>query len=315
MDIIFFGSDDFAVPSLEALVSAGYNICSVVTQPDREKGRGLHLKGTAVKLCAKKLNLKIFQPQDINSAAAIKALKALNPDLFVVIAYGRILSKEVLAIPKTFAVNIHASLLPKYRGAAPINWALIRGEKTCGVTAIKMTEKMDAGAVILQEKSDIGALDTAASLSGKLSLSGAGVLIKTVKSIENNNYKLAAQNEKEVSFAPKLKKEDGLIRWAQPAQEIHNLIRGCYNWPGAFTYYKGKLLKIFKADVCLSLEDQESKPTPGQIIKILKDDFAVSTAKGDLVIEELQIEGKRKMPAKEFISGHKISLGEILGKK
>ncbi|MCU0652301.1 MAG: methionyl-tRNA formyltransferase [Candidatus Omnitrophica bacterium] len=315
MKIVFFGSDEFAVPSLKFLKSSGNEIACVVTQPDRKKGRHLHLEGTPVKNTALELSLEIFQPQDINSVAAIKVLKGFKPDLFVVIAYGQILSSEILTIPKILALNIHASLLPKYRGAAPINWVIIRGEKVTGVTAMKIKREMDAGEIILQEKSEIDPADNAVTLAGKLSLLGSVLLIKSIKAVNNAKYKLVPQEEKAASLAPKMKKNDGLINWNDSAQEINNLIRGCYDWPGAFTYYKGKLLKIFKANVFLPLEPEGNKKIPGEIIRVLKDDLVISTGKGDLVVEELQVEGKRRMQIEEFIAGHKIAPGEVLGKK
>lgn len=313
MNIVFFGSDTFAVPSLEALLSNGYNIPLVVTQPDRRKGRGLHLEATPLKLAAKKAKLDILQPQNINSPGAVKALKKAAPDLFVVLAYGQILSEEILSLPGLFALNIHASLLPKYRGAAPINWAIINGERTSGVTAMKIIKKMDAGPVIFQEKVDIGDDDTASSLSERLSLAGGQLLLKTLKAIENKGFSFSPQDDAEASFAPKLKKSDGLIDWSFAAQKIHSLIRGCYDWPGAFTCYRKKLLKIYKAGVFLSMENPSLKTLPGEVIRVCKDEIIVSTGCGDLLIEELQLEGKRRMQAHEFIQGHKIKAGEKLG--
>ena len=211
MNIVFFGSSDFAVSSLRILVTDGYNISCVVTQPDRKRGRGMHLESTLVKQGALEYGLLIHQPQSINSVDQIKFLKSLNPDLFVVISYGQILSQEVLEVPRILAINTHASILPKYRGAAPINWAIIKGEKATGVTIIKMTEKMDAGTIILQEKVGIEDQDTAITLQRRLSEVAARVLKKTLELIESNNYTSTPQDENKVTFAPKLQKEDGLI--------------------------------------------------------------------------------------------------------
>lgn len=313
MNIIFFGSGNFAVSSLRALAVSGHSLPCVVTQPDKKQGRGLHLSSTIIKETAQELNLEFYQPPDINSAESIEFLKGLKPDLFVVIAYGQILSEKVLSIPRFFALNIHASLLPKFRGAAPINRAIINAEKNTGVTAIKMTKDMDAGPIILQNSVNIDMEDNAASLGEKLSKIGAGLLIKILPMIEGNNYDILAQDESAVSFAKKLKKQDGLINWQLSACEINNLIRACYVWPGAFTYYKGKLLKIYKAESFLTIEEKSSKAVPGEIIRVLKDNIVVCCGKGDLIIEELQIEAKRRMLAKEFIAGHKICAGEILG--
>ncbi len=305
MNIIFFASAQFAVPSLKALTDSGYKVSCVVTQPDKKKGRGLSLSATEVKVEAKAGAIEVYQPDSINIPSSVKFLKSLNPDLFIVIAYGQILSEEVLNLPKTFAINLHASLLPKYRGAAPINWAIIKGEKNSGVTIMKMVKAMDAGPIILQKELAIASEDTAVTLEDKLSGMGAEALIEALKVIESGSYKVEPQKDKDASFAPKLKKEDGLINWSKPAHDISNLIRGSLPWPGAFTYYKGKLLKIYQAKAFLALEE-EKKKTPGQIVRVLKEGIAVATGKEDLIIEGLQLEGKRKMSAREFISGHKI---------
>ena len=310
MNIVFFGSDDFAVSSLKLLISKGRKIDYLVTQPDKKMGRGMHVGPTPVKLAAIDLNFKIFQPEDVNSPEALKFLHELSPDLFIVIAYGQILSSQLLEIPKVFSINIHASLLPKYRGAAPINRVLINGEKETGVTAIKMNEEMDAGDIIIQNKITIDEEDCAITLRNKLSELGASTLIEAIEKIENNNYKITPQDAREITLAPKMSKADGLINWKKSAKEINNLIRGCYDWPGAFTYFSGKLLKIYKAQVFLQVEGN-GKANPGEIVKVIKDDIVVCTGGGDLMIEELQIEGKRRMLTKEFITGHKIKAGDV----
>lgn len=314
MKIIFFGSSHFAVPGLKALVEKGCKVLCVVTQPDRKKGRGLHLEGTPVKQAALALGLKIYQPRQINGPEAIKFLNPLAADLFIVISYGQILSQEVLDIPKIFSVNAHASLLPKYRGAAPINWALINGEKTTGVTIMKMVRKMDAGPLVAQEKISVAKDDTFLTLEGKLSKAAAPLLLSALDKIKNNGYALTPQEEEKATLAPKLKKEDGLIDWRSPAEKIHNLIRGCLGWPGAFTYHKGRLLKIFRAEV-VSLSDYSLSHAPGKIIKADKHGIIVAAAEGDLMIRQLQTEGKRMMEASDFIAGHKVCVGETLGKK
>jgi len=314
MNIVFFGSSKFAVPALGAIINAGYRIDCVVTQPDRKKGRGLHVEGTEVKKIAKSKGLKIYQPQCINTGEAISFLKELNPDLFVVISYGQILSQEILDIPKLFAINAHASLLPKYRGASPISCSIINGDKQTGVTIMKMTEDMDAGPAILQKKITIEDNDTISVLEEKLSVLAADLVIEALELIEGNKYKLIPQDSKQISFAPKLKKEDGLIDWSKPADGICNLIKGCFSWPGAFTYYKGKLLKIYKAQL-ISSSAHQLISSPGKIVEVSKHQIIIATGKGSLSIQELQIEGKRRMTAQEFVSGHKIKQGDNLGLK
>ena len=309
-NIVFFGSSNFAAPSLRALLDTRHKIQAVVTQPDRKKGRGLHLEATPVKSIAQDAGLKIYQPEDINSLEAVKLLKDLKPDLFVVMAYGQILSQEILDIPQIFSLNIHASLLPEYRGAAPINWALINGDKITGVTAIKMTECLDAGDVISQDAIEVNDFDTALTLEEKLSCEAGELLIRTLKAVKAGAYKLMPQDNEKASLAPKLKKEDGLINWQKPAQDISNLIRGCLGWPGAFTYYKGKMFKVCKTRV----SEYRSIGVSGEIIRVYKEGIEVSTGKDNLIIEELQIEGKRRMNVEEFIAGHRIKAGEVLGK-
>lgn len=314
MNIVFFGSSQFGTPSLKALLTTGHKISCVVTQPDKEGGRGLSLVETAVKTVAKMAGLKVYQPDNVNAPSAIKFLKSLNSDLFVVIAYGQILSSEVLAIPKIFSINIHASLLPKYRGAAPINWAIINGEKTTGITVIKMTEEMDRGPIILEKTIDISDNDTSITLEQKLSWLASQLLPDSLKLLENKNYNLTLQDETLVSLAPKLKKEDGLINWDRTAEDIYNLVKGCLGWPGAFTYYNGKLLKIYKVKVS-QLADLSVSRLAGEILSVSREAIVVACGKDNLAIEELQIEGKRIMKVEEFIAGHKIAVGEILGKK
>lgn len=307
MKIVFLGSAHFALPALEVLIKEKYKISCVVTQPDKKKGRHLHLGITDVKALALQSGLKVFQPENINSASSVELLKSLNADLFVIVAYGQMLSQEILDIPKVFTLNIHASLLPKYRGAAPINWAIIRGEKVSGVTIMQVIRKMDSGAIIMQKEIAIHGDDDAVLLESKLRDLGAGLLLKSIHAIKNEDYKLISQDEKKVSFAPKLKKSDGLIDWSKPAAEIKDLIRGALTWPGAFTHYKGRLLKIYKAAI---LPEVEVNSQSGRILNISKEGIAVATGKDILLIQELQLEGKRRMKVDEFIAGHKICRGE-----
>lgn len=312
MDIVFFGSSQFAVPSLKAIIKNGCNISCVVTQPDRKKGRGLHLEGTVVKSAALEYGLKIHLPERINSAEQVKFLKNLKPDIFVVISYGQILAQEILDIPNILAVNAHASFLPGYRGAAPINWALIKGEETTGVTIIKMTKEMDSGPIIMQERAGIDDDDTAKTLEDRLSQTASQLLISSLKLIEGGKYDLTEQDEKKATFAPKLKKEDGLINWKMAARDIYNLIRGCAGWPGAFTFYKGRLFKIHKVKISSQVRKFVSSSS-GEIMNISKEGIVIAIGKDNLIIEELQIEGERRMKVGEFIAGHKILPGEILG--
>lgn len=313
MNIIFFGSSHFAVPFLPALINAGHKVLSVVTQPDRKQGRGLKVSGTEVKEEALKQRLSVYQPEDVNSSEAIEFLKANNADLFVVVAYGQLLSNAVLALPKNFALNIHASLLPAYRGAAPINWAIINGENYSGVTVMKMARKMDAGPIILQEKIGIDGNDTALTLEKKLIGAGIKVLLSAIDLIGQGRYSLIPQDESAATFAPSLKKNDGLIDWDKPASEIYNLVRGCLGWPVAFSYFNGKIIKIHHAAIAPFSSPQ--KYAPGQIAVCSKDGIAVACGSGSLLIKELQPEGRRIIPASDFVSGYRLKSGDFFGLK
>ena len=313
MKIVFFGSAHFAVPALEAIIKSKHELVCVVTQPDKQKGRHLHLAGTDVKSMAVAAKLKVFQPENIKSKESIEFLKNLDADLFVIVAYGQIFSQELLDIPKIMPLNIHASLLPRYRGAAPINWAIINGDKKSGVSIMFVTLKMDSGPVILQRGVTIEDKDTSVSLEEKLRVCGAELLMETLKNITNKDYRLLEQDEDKVIIAPKLKKEVGLLDWNASATVIHNQIRGMLPWPGAYTCYRRKVLKIFRADVLPIFPNH--KPAPGEVVRADKHGIVVACGRGFLDIKELQLEAGKRMSAMSFIIGHKLATGDILGKK
>jgi len=302
MKIVFFGSSNFAVPILEGLVKSE-DVALVVTQPDREKGRSLKMAPTAVKSKAEALGIKVFQPAKVNSEESIEFLKRFDADLFIVVSFGQILSKAALELPKLYCLNIHASLLPKYRGAAPINWAIANGEKETGVTIMKMNEKMDEGDIALKDVVTINEADDAIIVSEKLSQKGAGLLLEAVNLIKNSKIRFISQDHAKVTYAPKLKKEDGVINWAGSADEICNRIRAFTPWPGCFTYMDRKILKIWKAEPLMDLTD--AKSVPGAVLEAGKKGILVKAGKGALNIKDLQMEGSRVMTAKEFLAGHK----------
>jgi len=312
MKIVFFGSAHFAVPALQALIKSGHELVCVVTQPDKKRGRHLHISGTDIKSMAVSARLKTFQPEDIKSKESVEFLNKLDADLFVIVAYGQILSQEVLDIPKIMPVNIHASLLPRYRGAAPINWAIINADKKTGVSIMYVSRKMDSGPVILQKELKIEDSDTAITIEDKLRLLGADLLMDALKIIDERNYKLLEQDEDKVILAPKLKKEDGLIDWSAPASAIHNQVRGVLPWPGAFTFFRGKMLKIFQTEVLPIFPNH--KPAPGEVVRADKHGIVVACGRGFLSLKELQLEAGKRMPAQSFIVGHKIKAGDVLGK-
>ncbi len=309
MKIVFFGSSKFALAALTSIVSSNHELACVVTQPDRLKGRGLALSGTQIKEAAQKHNIRVYQPQDVNSEESAEFLRGLDSDIFVIVAFGQIFSETILAIPKIMPLNIHASILPKYRGAAPVNWALINGDDEAGVSIIKVIAKLDAGPVILQKSIVVTNEDNAQSLRQALSNLGQTALIEALNLIKANQHRLDEQDELKVTFAPKLKKEDGLIHWQKSARDVFNLVRGCAGWPGAFTYFGNKILKIHKISLASSA-GQELAGSPGEVVKITNNGIIVATGKGNLLIEELQLEGKKMITAREFVSGYRISVKE-----
>lgn len=328
MRIIFWGTSRFAIPGLIKIYNSTHKIETVVTQPDRRSGRGLKYRYNPVKEEAHRLGLKIEQPEDILSdKMAFALLRSIEADLFVVVSYGKILSRDVLAIPKLYSINLHGSLLPKYRGAAPINWAIINGEDKTGVTVIKMTEKVDAGDILSSREVDMGINDTADNLEDVLSNVGAELLIDTINLIDLGEVVFTPQNESKVSYAPKLKKSDGLINWKMSAYQIHNRVRGMVPWPGAFTYIEEdgikKLLKVWQTSLVMDSENIPGFKTKsdnlyggaGAITKVSKDGITVQTGDGKLLLKELQVEGGRRVPACQFVIGHKIDIGTILWKE
>jgi len=300
MKIIFFGSSEFAVPMLEAL-EGKEEVVLVVTQPDRKKGRSLKVSSTPLKEAAQKSGIEVNQPANVNSKDSIEYLRKFNADIFIVVSFGQILSGKLLEVPRLYSLNVHASLLPKYRGAAPINWAIANGDKETGVTIIKMNEKMDEGEIALKEAVSVGSEDDATCLSKKLSKRGAELLLKSIDLIACGKMNFIKQDNKDATYAPKLKKEDGFIDWTQGADEICNRIRAFVPWPGCFTDYNKKILKIWKArPVASSL-----KSRPGTVLEVRKEGIMVKAGKDAVTIEDLQLEGKRRMNAEEFIAGHK----------
>lgn len=309
MEIVFFGSGKFAVKSLDALVKAGQKINLVVTQPDKPKGRHLNLLPTEVKIKAQELRLNIYQPRNPNSEEALSYLKQYPADLFIVIAYGHILKQSVLSLPGLYPLNVHASLLPHYRGAAPINWAIINGERESGISIIKMNETVDAGDLLSQKKLAIGPSDNAEIFEEKLEELSALSLIEALDLISKGQAKFTQQDDSVRSFAPKLEKHHGLIDWNSNALDIANRMRGLIPWPGAWTYYQGKILKIWKAEVV-----DGGPKNPGEVLEADKRGIKLAAAAcGALRITELQIEGGKRLDAEAFLCGHKLVAGDRLG--
>lgn len=314
MNIIFMGTPDFAVGALKAIIAAGHNVQLVVTQPDKPQGRSKELKAPAVKQCAMEYNLPVFQPERIKREEAVSVLKQYDADLYVVAAFGQILSKEILDIPKYGCINIHASLLPKYRGAAPIQWAVINGEEKTGITIQQMNEGVDTGDILLQKEYYLEKDETGETLFDRLCDLGAEAIVEAIGKIEDGSITATPQNEAESTHAKMLTKAMGLIDFTKSAETIERLIRGLNSWPSAYTLYKGKTMKIWNADFVRMQEDLSRKYAPGTIIEKTKDSFTVVCREDVLVVKEIQLEGKKRMSVKEFLLGSQMEIGEQLGK-
>ena len=311
MRVIFIGTPDFSVGALKALAENGYEIAGVVTQPDKPRGRGKASAMTPVKEAALELGLTVYQPARVREQSFMDTVRALNPDVIVVSAFGQIIPKALLELPRYGCVNIHASLLPKYRGAAPIQWAVMDGEPVSGVTIMQMDEGLDTGDMLAKTEVPLEPDETGGSLFDKLSRAGAELLIRTLPALEQGTLTPEKQPlESPTAYARMIRKEDGRIDWNLEAEAIERRIRGLNPWPSAYTKLQGKTLKLWRARV---EENQEKEGEPGQIIRVEKEDFYVKTGEGILKIEELQLEGKKRMDTGAFLRGFPLSAGEILG--
>ena len=308
MRIVFMGTPDFAVPSLEALLKSDDEVVGIVTQPDRPKGRGQLLTPSPVKLIAEREHLPLLQPTKMKSPEFLATLSGWKPDLIAVAAFGRILPLAILSLPPNGCINVHGSLLPKYRGAGPIQWAIINGETETGITTMLMDEGMDTGAILLQEKLPIAPEDTAGSLSPRLAELGGRLLVETISKLKSGTLTPVAQDHTRATMAPLLKKEDGVIDWALPAAAIQNRIRGLNPWPGAYTFHGTDRWTIFKAIPVT----ETAAESPGRIVSVMKDTIQVSTGGGVLAILELQPANGRRMTAAQFLAGHPILPGSHL---
>ena len=309
MKIVFMGTPDFALPSLTALIQSDNTLCGVVTQPDRLRGRGKKLTPPPVKSLAGQHGIPVLQPEKVRAEECVRWLQDRAPDLIVVVAFGQILPAAVLTIPARSCINLHASLLPRYRGASPINRAIISGDETTGITTMLMNEGMDTGDILLQQEVPIAADDDALSLGRRLSDTGASLLLQTVSRLERNMLHPQPQNDSLASYAPPLKKEDGLIDWTGTARDIHNLIRGTVPWPGAFTHLAHKRFKILKSAIS---EGSDQLP-PGTVARAGPEGIQVVTGRGCLTLTEVQMENRSAMKAGEFLSGHALPAGTRLG--
>ncbi len=325
MKIVFMGTPDFAVGALEALIEAGHQIAAVVTQPDKPKGRGKEVQMTPVKVCALAHDIPVFQPVKIKEFEAVQKLREYAADIFVVAAFGQILSEEILEMPKFGCVNIHASLLPKYRGAGPIQWAIINGEKITGVTIMQMEKGLDTGDMLFQTEVDIAPRETADTLHDKLKEAGARLIVEALPQIEAGAVVPVKQKDEESCYARMLTKSMGKIDWSQSAKKLDCLIRGLISWPGASTVYRGKILKIWEEEVAAEKGMTEGEGSflqsggefsknaaPGTVVRVDKDAFYVQTGDGILKILSVQPEGKKRMPVKDFLLGYQVHAGDSM---
>ena len=311
MKILFMGTPDFASGVLESIIQAGHEIVLVVTQEDKPKGRGREVAFTPVKETALKYGLEVFQPHRIKDDEAVAKLKEYEADVFVVVAYGQILSKEILDMPKEICVNVHASLLPKYRGAAPIQWAVIDGEKYTGITTQRMAEGLDTGDIIETVEYELESDETGGSLFDRLMELAKELIVSTLSKIENGEVTYTKQEEEKSTYAKKLDKKLGNIDFSIEAERIERLIRGLNPWPSAYTDLNGKNLKFWRAEVI----DKEFEGEYGEIVFISEDEMYIKTGKGTLSIVELQLEGKKRMYIQDFLRGNKLECGTVLGKQ
>lgn len=309
--IIFMGTPEFAVPTLDILLKNNYNIVAVITAPDKPAGRGLKITMSPVKEYASQHQLKVLQPTNLKDPEFVQQLQALQPDLQIVVAF-RMLPEVVWSLPPLGTYNLHASLLPKYRGAAPINFAIINGETQTGVTTFKIQKEIDTGHIALQQSVEITATDTAGTLHDKLKIIGAELMLKTVQLIEKNELALQPQNNSEVCYAPKITKEFCHIHWNQPSEKIYNFIRGLSPYPGAYTYYTNADKKVLWKILFGEMIMQTHNLSAGTILTDNKKYIQVATQDGYISITQIQAEGKRAMSIEEFLRGNKVESGKVL---
>jgi methionyl-tRNA formyltransferase len=304
MKLIFMGTPGFAVPSLEGLVAAGHEVMSVFTQPDRPQGRSLHIAMPPVKEAALRLGVAVYQPERVRRPEVAEQLRGMAPEAMVVVGYGQIIPKTILDIPPMGIVNVHASLLPKYRGAAPIQWAIARGETRTGVTTMRINEGLDTGDMLLRWETEIGAEETAVELGERLAAAGADLLVRTLGELAS--IEPEPQDDSQASYAPILKKEDGKIDWGLPAHEILNRVRGFQPWPGAYGFLRGQRLVIWNASA------GEMALSPGALRVVNRKLYAGCGGGSSIELREVQLEGKKRMQAAAFLNGFPITSAEVL---
>jgi methionyl-tRNA formyltransferase len=309
LKILFLGTAEFACPALEALLASSHEVMGIVTQPDRPKGRGQKLIATPVKSLALKAHLPVHQPEKIRDPSFLKILESLRPELMVVAAYGQILSASVLAVPPRGCVNVHGSILPKYRGAAPIVRAILRGESRTGITTMLMDPGMDTGPILLAEETEIGEEDTAGTLHDRLARIGARLLLLTLDGLEKNTLAPKPQDHSQATLAPKIERKEAHILWGAPARQIFNQIRAFDPWPGAYTSWEGRTIKLFRP----RLVEAEGTEAPGTVIQASGEGIRIASPEGHLLIREVQMESRPRMGVADFLRGNSVAAGVRLG--
>ena len=312
MRAVFMGTPEIAATVLKSVLASRHEVIAVVTQPDKPKGRGHEMAFPPVKEVALEAGIPVMQPQRAKDEAFIAELKALNPDIILVAAYGKLLPKAILDMPKFGCINVHASLLPKYRGASPIQWAVLNGDEKSGVTIMHMAETMDTGDIIMTKEVILAKDETAGSLHDKLAAIGGPLLIEAMDALETGRAPRIRQNDEDATHVTMLDKTMGNLDFSKPAVQLERWIRGLNPWPTAYTKLDGKMLKLWKAEVLPAKEAKNMEP--GTVIDVLKDGFDVLTGDGVLRVKELQLEGKRKMTAEEFLRGFSLEAGTVLGR-
>jgi len=306
MRLVFLGTPAFAVPTLERLAAAGHEIVTVITQPDRPRGRGQNAAAPPVKLAAERLGLLVYQPERVRRPEAVERLRALAPEAMVVVGYGQIIPQSVIDIPPLGILNVHASLLPKYRGAGPIQWAIINGETRTGVTIMRIDAGLDTGDMLLKAETEIGPEEDAVELGRRLAAVGADLLVKALDGLAAERIVPEKQDNEQATYAPLLKKEDGIIDWSQPAAAIHNRVRGLQPWPGAYSGFRGQTLHVWKS----RLAAEHGGTAPGTVVAVKP--LSVACGAGALELVEVQMEGRKRLAAAEFVNGQRLKEGEML---
>ena len=308
MRLVFMGTPAFAVPTLEAVVHAGHEVAAVLTQPDRPRGRGQNAAASPVKEAAVRLGLTLYQPERVRRPEAVEYLRGLQSEAMVVVGYGQIIPQVVIDLAPLGIINVHASLLPKYRGAGPIQWAIVRGETRTGVTTMRINAGLDTGDMLLKAETEIGPDENASELGRRLAVMGADLLVKTLDGLQAGMIIAEKQDDTQATLAPLLKKEDGAIDWADSAQAIHNRVRGLQPWPGAYTSFRGQPLHLWKTRV---FEAGAGNRVPGRLVSVKP--LVVACGSGTLELLEVQLEGRKRISAADFANGQRLTENDILG--